>query len=331
MIDLHLHLDGSLTVDDIWFLAKEQGISLPVTEKSALWPYVIAPENCKSLIQYLTCFDVPLRVLQSRSALRYATSSLLSRLSQQGLLYAEIRFAPQSHQAGGLSQEEALGAVLEGLRFGRDHLVSKLEVGLILCMMRGHDNGQENLETLRLAERYLGAGVCGVDLAGPEALYPTGRYQSLFAEVKGAGVPFTIHAGEAGGPDDVRAALSFGAKRIGHGVRSLQSPALMQELADRGTVLELCPTSNLQTKAVSGTFPLQDFLAYGINVTINTDNMLVSNTTLEGEFECLETGCGLQWADRKRLITNAVKGSFLTPVKQRQLLTRTMRRLETRA
>lgn len=279
MIDLHVHLDGSLSPDLIRSLAQKQGVCLP----DPLSPHIQASPHCQDLNEYLRCFDLPLLLLQTPQNMELAVRDLIGRLHAQGLWYAEIRFAPQLHTREHYSQEDILKGALSGLGD------APFPVCLILCCMRGEGNERENLETLRLASLYLDKGVCALDLAGAEGLYPTGSYEDLFAAARSARVPFTIHAGEAAGPESIRSAIRFGAARIGHGVRLREDPGLLEEVLSRRIPLELCPSSNLQTRAVSSAtdYPLRDYLRRGLPVTVNTDNMTVSQTTLLNEYRLL--------------------------------------------
>ena len=326
MIDLHLHLDGSLTASEICFLAEQQKIELPANTPEALQPYLTA-SDCRDLTDYLKCFDIPLSVLQTPAAVEYAVTALLYRLRH--MMYAEIHFAPQLHTKRGMSQGEAVAAAIRSLRNAEQiKRADLMGSGLILCLMRGADNWDANIETVAVAERYLGKGVCAVDLAGAEALYPTADYVNIFSELDKRGVPFTIHAGEAAGPDSIWAALSCGAKRIGHGVRCVEDPMLMEELARRKTVLELCPSSNVQTKAVKSIeeFPIKEILACGIPATINTDNMTVSSTTINRELDLLRRSCGLTRDEERRLMLNAAAASFQPGEEKRYLELRFNRR-----
>lgn len=309
MIDLHLHLDGSLPPGLVMELAREQGAALPEGLEKALR----APEDCASLNEYLRCFDLPLALLQNAEALEKAAYTLCVELRRQGLLYAEIRFAPQLHTRKGLSQSQAAEAV------GRGIARSKFPAQAILCCMRGGE-GRANQETLEAAAKALGAGVCACDLAGAEALYPTKGYEGLFAHARSLGLPFTIHAGEAAGPQSVWDALEMGARRIGHGVRAGEDPALLEELAARQTPLELCLTSNLQTKAVPGpqAFPLREYLGRGVCCTVNTDNMTVSGTTLQEEYQKLAS-LGVARQEMAALLQNACKAAFLPEERRRAL------------
>lgn len=305
MIDLHLHLDGALTPDIVQELAQLQHIQLPAANTEALRLLMEAPRDCPDLNRYLQCFSLPVLVLQSAEALEHAAYTTAESLYRQGLQYAEIRFAPQLHTEHGLTQTDAVRAVWNGLSR------SSLPFGLILCCMRGAEY-TKNMETVRIAERFCGDQVCGLDLAGAEALFPTELYATEFQYASEAGIPFTIHAGEAAGPESVRAALRFGAKRIGHGIRAVEDPALMKELADRQIPFELCPTSNLQTKASDAErYPLRRFLDAGIPVTINTDNPTVSQTTIAQEFLWIQAQYGITEAERMKLLRNAEQARFI--------------------
>lgn len=312
MIDLHLHFDGSLLPRTVLELAQEQGILLPAQEPDELKLFLTAPENCKSLNEYLEKFDLPLKVLQTREAVRKAMYILVSSLKEQGMLYAEIRFAPQLHTKKGLSQERVVQAALLGMQEALAG--SFFRCKLILCCMRGADNHEENLLTVRTAAAFLGRGVAAVDLAGAEALYPTADFADVFGLARELGVPFTIHAGEADGPESIEAALDFGASRIGHGVWAAEKPELLERLREQRIPLEMCPSSNVQTKAVPSLsrHPVLEFLRQGLCVTVNTDNMTVSDTTIEKEFGLLSRKLGMTAEERKKLLLNAADAAFLT-------------------
>ena len=315
MIDLHLHLDGSLAPEQVISLARLQGVSLPAWDPQALTPYLTVPPACKDLNGYLRCFDLPVSVLQSFEALYLGAEGLARRLAGEGLAYGEIRFAPQLHLQRGLSQAQAVEAVLQGLKRAEKAFPS-FRAQAILCCMRG---GEESLnrETVDAAARFLGQGVCALDLAGAEALYPAEGFRALFARAASLGVPFTLHAGEAAGPESVWQALSLGAARIGHGVRSREDPRLVERLAHQGIPLELCPTSNVQTRAVEGfsDFPLREYLGRGIAATLNTDNRTVSGTTLLQEYRRLSVAP----QEALALLRNSVRAAFL-PAGERQAL-----------
>ncbi|MCI9680251.1 MAG: adenosine deaminase [Lachnospiraceae bacterium] len=312
MIDLHLHFDGSLLPRTILELAGEQQLSLPAEEPDELKLFLTAPEDCGSLNEYLEKFDLPLLVLQTKEGIRKAMYTLLSSLKEQGMLYAELRFAPQSHLRKGLTQEDAVKAAILGMQEAAAG--SFFMAKLILCCMRGADNKEANKRTVETAAKFLGRGVAAVDLAGAEALFPTADYEELFAYAKKLGVSYTIHAGEADGPESIEAALRFGAARIGHGVRANEDAGLLEQLKERQIPLEMCPTSNVQTKAVKSfsEHPILAYLRSGLKVTVNTDNMTVSDTTIEREYRRLEEELGMTKEEKKLLLFNAADAAFLT-------------------
>lgn len=312
MVELHLHLDGSLEPSEILTLAAKSRTPLPTQDPEALRRLLTVEKGCRSLGEYLQKFALPLSVLQSEETIEAAVSMLLDRLHRLGLLYTEIRYAPQLHRKNGLSQEQVVQASIRGLQTG----IAKtgMPAQLILCCMRGGSE-QENRETAALARAYLGAGVCALDLAGDEARFPTASFRAFFADAQKTGVPFVLHAGEAAGADSVRCALEMGAKRIGHGIRSVEDPAVLALLRDAGTVLETCFSSNLQTCAVRSAeaYPLPLFLREGIAATLCTDNSTVSGTDLRQEYRRVQRACQLQKDQLLQLAQNAVNGAFLEP------------------
>ncbi len=319
MIDLHLHLDGSLSPEDILALAKVSHIPLPCDDAASLRPLLQVDADCRNLGEYLEKFDLPLQVLQTENAISYAVYALVQRLAAGGLVYGEIRFAPQLHQARGLSQQQVAAAAVEGLEKGVAEF--GIPAQLILCCMRGENNTAANMETVRVAKEFLGKGVCAVDLAGNEAAYPTESFGDIFALAKSLEVPFIIHAGEAAGPESVWQAIELGAKRIGHGIRSIEDPALVAVLGKKKIPLETCFTSNLQTKATSApeSYPLPAFLEQELIVTVNTDNMTVSGTDLRQEYRLLRETFGFSDDTLQAIACNAADGAFLSAEQKAQL------------
>lgn len=305
MIDLHLHLDGSLSVDTVRELARMQKIEVP-EDDNELMKRLQVSENCRDLNEYLEKFSFPCSLLQTEEAITTAVCNLQEELMDQGLLYAEIRFAPQLHMLQGLTQTAVVEAAIRGLE------ASSFKANLILCCMRGDNNQAQNLETVRVAAQYLGRGVCATDLAGAEALYKTEGFEDLFRQARELGLPFTIHAGEADGPDSVRTALRFGARRIGHGVRSVEESALLTELKASGVALELCPTSNLNTNMFPdiSQYPLLVLMEAGVKVTVNTDNITVSRVTLQDEWKQLISTFSLNLDQIRTIEKNAIDACF---------------------
>ncbi|MBQ6555833.1 MAG: adenosine deaminase [Firmicutes bacterium] len=319
-IDLHLHLDGAITPAIARRLAAMQGIELPADE-AELEALLSVPADCKDLNDFLKCFALPLSLLQTSEALTEAVRLVLDEAYKNGVVYAEIRFAPQLHTENGMTQEEAVIAAERGLKN------SKCNGNLILCCMRGEGNDDKNFETLEIAKKRLvkSGGVAAIDLAGAEALYPTRKYRALFERAKEYGVPFTIHAGEADGAESVRLAIEYGAARIGHGVRSFEDEKVLEMLKEKNIPLEMCPTSNRQTHAVEdmSKYPLKDYLKRGIKVTINTDDPAIERTTLADEFLYIKKTFGITEDDEKTLYENSVNAAFTTEKTKKMLLRNT--------
>ena len=312
MIDLHLHLDGSLNPKNIMKMAEMAGVELPCTDEEAIRIKMTAEPDCRNLGEYLEKFDLPLQLLQTPGCIEYAVYELMRDLKEQGLCYAEIRFAPQLHLQKGLTQTEAAEAAIRGRNKGiRDFGIT---VNLILCCMRGNQNCAENMETVTVAEKLLGKGVCAVDLAGNEAAYPTEVFRDVFALAGDKAVPAVIHAGEAAGPDSIWSALELGAVRIGHGIHAIEDAGLMDVLRKKNIYLEMCCSSNLQTKTVDRAedYPVVKFISYGLGVTLNTDNLTVSNTTLQREYEIVQKQFSLSDDILRAIAVNSVDAAFLS-------------------
>ncbi len=310
MIDLHLHLDGSLNPKNIPDMAKMSDINLDVTEEEIRRLLMVEPD-CTNLGEYLEKFDLPLQLLQTAETIEYAVYELMRHVYEQGVRYVEIRFAPQLHKQRGLTQEAVVRAAVKGLNRGREDF--DMKANLILCCMRDDKNTAENIETVELAGKYLGQGICAVDLAGNEAAYPTAMFEDVFSLAGRKGIPVIIHAGEAAGADSIIKALSFGAVRIGHGIRAVEDAGLMKELMERNIFLEMCFSSNLQTKTVDDVadYPIVEFLNNNLRVTLNTDNLTVSNTTLKNEYRLVQRQFGMDETTMLKLAMNSVEAAFL--------------------
>ncbi len=293
LVELHLHLDGSLRPQTVWELAKEQGIQIPAKTLEEVREKLEVPENCRTLEEYLERFDLPLLVLQQAEALERVSYELVEDLAGEGVTYAEIRFAPQLSLEQGMTQDDAAMAVVRGIRRGMERY-PHICVGLILCCMRGRDNEALNMQTVETARKYLGNVVCAIDLAGAESLFPTEWFAPVFDRARRYGIPMTIHAGEAAGPESMKAALACGTKRIGHGVAAAKDPELIKRLIDEQITLEVCVTSNYQTKVSPSIadHPIRRLFDAGVRVTINSDNRTCSRTTVGKEIEILKTVFG---------------------------------------
>lgn len=308
IIDLHLHLDGSLLPKSIIKVAKEENIKLPEFSVRKIKKYLQVNKDCKSLNEYLTKFELPNLVLQSKNGLFTCTLDLLKSLAKQGLKYVEIRMAPQLSISGGLTQREVVETIIKASKDGEKFGIFS---NLIVCMMRGKNNKEMNTETIYVAKEFLGKGVVGMDLAGAEALFPNEMFVEEFKLINKFSIPLTIHAGEASGANSVMSALKYNPKRIGHGIHSVEDVKTLNELREKNIYLEICPKSNMDTKTISTyrDLPISDFIKAGIKVTINTDDMTVSNTTLKKEFKTLKK-LGFNKKELQEFARNSIEASF---------------------
>ena len=324
MIELHCHLDGSLSKEDIGYLCllnHKEDINLDEIK-------LCADKDVKSLNDYLRCFDFPISVLQTAESITFATYSLFKRLAGQGILYAEVRFAPQQHTQNGLTQEQVILAAISGLEMAKRE--AQIAGQLILCAMRGKNTTPFNKETVDLAAAFLGKGVCGVDLAGAEGLFPNENYLEEFKMARDLGLPITIHSGEAAGAKSVWSAIKMGATRIGHGIRSIEDPQLIEFLAAARIGLEVCPTSEVDTCAIASypDCPIPQFLKKNLLFTLATDDMTVSNITLPEEYRKASQEFSLGEDERKKLYLNAVEMAFLDTEKKAFLRDLVLKKLQ---
>jgi len=313
---LHIHLDGSLRPESVRKWLQEQGMTQSIEEVKR---QLTVSKDCRNLNEYLEKFDLPVRVLQKSENIKVATYELLEDLSKQGVIYAEIRFAPTKHMNEGLSCDEVVSAAIEGLEKAKRNF--SIGSSLILCCMRG-DTTSQNMQIVNSARRFLNRGVCAIDLAGAEALFPTRDYEDIFSEANKLQIPFTIHAGEAAGPESIKDALKFGAKRIGHGVRCIENKKLVEMLKNSKIPLEICPTSNLQTQAVKGKHPLEKLYKSGLMITISTDDDTVSNTNIIKEYEWILQNTELTYNDLIQMNINAAQFAFTTSEKKSEMIER---------
>ena len=308
MIDLHLHLDGSLSLDDFRYLAARNGVDLGEDFPKNVY----VPEGCKSLEEYLTRFNLPCSLLQDEFSIAYVVHSLVDRLYNDGYIYAEIRFAPQLHTLKGMSQRDAVIAACAGLR---EALKDKrgFTANLILCCMRQADT-EINMETVVLTDEFKNKGVVAVDLAGPEKFHTGDFYTPLFDEAKARGVNVIIHAGEACGSEEVLMAVDLlHAKRIGHGVHLELTRDNIRKMTEKRIFFEFCPTSNLQTTSLEDYkhVPLREFDKVGISVTINSDNMTVSDTNVLKEYRHLFKEFKLTKYEVQHFLQNSIAAAFV--------------------
>lgn len=307
-IDLHCHLDGSMTLESISKLCGRE-VSLSEVQVS---------KQCGSLAEYLEKFDLPVACIQTREGLKHAAFDFLMDLQKDHVKYVEVRFAPQLSTVQGLSCKEIMEAVLDGLKDAGESCGIYYEV--IACMM-SHHTEETNLQMLEECREFLGEGLCAVDLAGDEAGFPRRPFYPLFEKAKNMGYPFTIHSGECGNVEHIRMAAEWGAARIGHGIAMMGHPDVQKLLAQKHIGVEMCPISNYQTRALQAEafYPIREFAKAGIPVTINTDNRLVSNTSIQKEMIFLHEKFGITEEELKQYQKNAIETAFCDDAVKQEL------------
>jgi adenosine deaminase len=319
--DLHCHLDGSLRLGTLLDLAEKQGVRLPADTPEGLAKAIHMGETCASLEDYLAAFDVTLAVLQTEEALYRVAYELASDCAAENVRYLEVRYSPVLHTREGLKPTTIVDAVLEGLRHAKRETGIKSNV--IICGIR-HMDPQTSVRLAELAVAYKGKGVVGFDLAGAEEGHPARQHREAIQLILDNNVNVTIHAGEAYGPDSIAQAVhKCGAHRIGHGVRLRENGDLLNYVNDHRIPLEMCLSSNVQTGSVAGfaSHPLKSYFDFGLRVTVNTDNRLITDTTATKELLLAhqEMGCTLE--DLCTLIVQGFKSTFL-PFREKQDLLR---------
>jgi adenosine deaminase len=319
--DLHCHLDGSLRLETILELAEGQGIRLPADTPEGLARAIHMGQTCASLEDYLAAFDVTLAVLQTEEALHRAAHELAVDCARENVRYLEVRYSPVLHTREGLKPTAIVDAVLEGLRAAKRETGIKSNV--IICGIR-HMDPQTSIRLAELAVAYKGKGVVGFDLAGAEEGHPARHHREAIQLILDNNVNVTIHAGEAYGPDSIAQAVhKCGAHRIGHGVRLRESGDLLNYVNDHRIPLEMCPSSNVQTGSVAdfASHPLKFYFDFGLRVTVNTDNRLITDTTATKELGIAHRDMGFTLEDLVTVLVQGFKSSFL-PFREKQDLLR---------
>ncbi|MFJ7729145.1 adenosine deaminase [Neobacillus sp. NPDC097160] len=309
-IELHCHLDGSLRPETIIEIAMREGIPLPSFDKEEIQKELIAPLECESLDEYLERFTIPNLVMQSKANLRRITFELFEDAALENVKYMEVRFAPLLHTAKGLGVEEIIQSVLDGMKDAENQY--EINGNLILSCMRTM-SAASAFEVVEKGKKFLGKGVVAIDLCASEEEGFCGRFVEPIALAREYGYRVTIHAGETGiGENVLEAVKLLGAERIGHGVFIKDCEEAYNIVKENNVTLEMCPTSNVQTKAVNrfSEHPIYPFHRDGIKVTINTDNRTVSDTTMANECNIIFNEFNLSDEDYQQIYLNSVEASF---------------------
>jgi len=309
--DLHVHLDGSLRIESMLQIAEQDGIKLPSDNPEGLRRAMHCGENTGTLVEYLKAFEITLSVMQTEDALFRSAYELGQDAARENVRYMEVRYAPMLHSRRGLRMTAVVEAVLAGLRQAeKDH---GIESSVIICGIR-NISPDSSLEMARLAVAYKNRGVVGFDLAGAEYDHPAKHHKEAFQLIRNNNINCTIHAGEAFGPESISQAIHVcGAHRIGHGCRLRESGDLLHYVNDHRIALECCPSSNVQTGAVASiaSHPLKLCHDLGVRVTVNTDNRLITDTTVSKELWLCHKEMGLNEKDIARVILNGFKAAFM--------------------
>lgn len=325
--ELHCHLDGSVRPETMIELAREYNVVLPADDADELREYMRV-DDARNLEDYLLRFDTTLSVMQTEESLERIAYELAVDVAAEGVRYIEMRFAPPLNTLQGLSLEQAVEAPLRGIRRAEREL--DITARVIVCSLRHYDP-MLSMELAKLAVGYKDSGVVGFDLAGGEFGNPASRHAAAFDYCTEHGLACTCHAGEGDGPDSIRQAVhDCHAHRIGHATRLLEDPALAEEVHERGIALELCLTSNVQTRATERyeTHPLKQFLARGMNVCLNTDNRLMSGTTLVDEYHHAATSCDCTFDELAGMALDSFRSSFLPETEKLAMVARMQREID---
>jgi len=327
--ELHCHLDGSLRVSTILDLAAHQKVQLPADNQEDLHNILAIKGKMKNLEEYLEIFDITLSVLQTPESLTRVSYELAEDCWNDGVRYVEVRYSPILHTQTGMTSSESIDAVKKGLDQAETEF--GIKTGIILCGIR-NISPEVSLKLADLAVQYKNRGVVGFDLAGAEENFPAKHHQEAFELILKKNINATLHAGEAFGPESIHQAIhACGAHRIGHGTRLIENKDLMAFVNDHRISLEICLKSNIQTRSIPSleAHPFKNYLDQHLRVTLNTDNRLISDTTLTDEYLLAVNNFNLTMQDIRTIIINGFKSAFLPHNERRELIRNVVDELET--
>ena len=319
-IEVHCHLDGSLRVETVIELARKENINLESYDYDEVKKLLSVNENCSSLDEYLQKFDLPNKVLQSKDNLRRAAYELLEDAAKENIKYIEVRFAPIFHIKNGLRLEEVIESVVSGIRDAEKRYGIKGNV--IISCIRGLDL-KHVFDSIEAGSRFIGQGVVAIDLAAEEREGFAHKYVEAMRLAKEKGFRITIHAGETGFGKNVRdAIILLGAERIGHGVFIYNDKEAYKLVKENGITLEMCPKSNIDTKAVINynDHPIYNYHKDDIKINISTDNRMVSNINLNEETRNVFKTFNITLEQYKEMYINSVNAAFCNDETKRELL-----------
>jgi len=319
-VELHCHLDGSLRVETVFDLAQKDNIELPASNIDDLRKALVIGDKRGSLEDYIKRFDITLSVMQTPESLERCAYELIEDVAAENVRYIEIRYSPILHTEKEMTMGESIEAVQHGLKNGEKDF--GVRSGIIICGIR-HISPEASLKLADIAVRYKNKGVVGFDLAGAEENFPAKKHREAFYLIRNNNINATIHAGEAFGPSSIHQAIHHcSANRIGHGTRLKEDKDLMNYVNDHRIPLEICLTSNWQTHSVRSLkyHPMKFYYDQGIRVTLNTDNRLMSGTTLTDEFMVAKNLFGFGLHDFREVTIIAMKSAFMHHEKRKDMI-----------
>jgi len=308
--DLHCHLDGSLRPATLLELARDKGVAMPRDTADALGRFMVV-DDARNLEEYLRRFEITLSVMQRADAIERIAYELAADAHHDGVWYIEVRFAPLLNVREGLQTPDVVDAAVRGLARAERELGV---IGRVIVTALRNLPPAQSLELARLAVAFRRRGVVGFDLAGPELGYEAARHQEAFAHARFHDMACTCHAGEGDGAGSIRQAIHVcGVHRVGHGTRLFEDPSLLEYVNDRRIPIEVCVTSNVQTRVAASyaAHPLRQYFDAGLNVVLNTDNRLMSGITLTDEYAHAATRLGFSLAELSTIAMNSFQSAFL--------------------
>lgn len=319
-VNLHQHLEGAIRLETFMELNQSLNLGLPVEDLASCRDYLQVSDADQTLADFLVKVDRSLAVSQYQGVLKRMTYETVVDAYRQNVLYLEIRFGPWLHLEQGRSLEQAIEEVLEGMKVAMAKYPIKAR--LIVCALRHHTLAQ-NRELVNTAVKYLNDGLVGFDIAGDEASFPVSDFQVVFMEAKEKGLKVTVHAGEVSGSGRsvIDAIQSLGAERIGHGIQIYRQPNLIKQVRELGITLEVCPTSNVDTRSVSSIeqHPIRQLYEAGVKITLGDDDPTTSGITISDEYKLLAHKFGFSDIEIVDIVLAGVQASFLEPKEQSYL------------